>query len=365
MGTTLVVEDGTVVPGVGFGAYKTAFGELVFNTAMAGYQESLTDPSYRGQVLLQTYPLIGNYGLNSSDFESASPQVRAYVVREACDLPVHRNSKETLDAFLKRFDVPGISGVDTRALTIRVRERGTLKCAVVNEEDPDLQKWVERVRAAKAPDLSNLVAEVSVPSPIDLGGKGPTIALLDTGAKENIVRNLSKLGRVVRLPFDTRASEVEALRPAGVFVGNGPGDPAHPDLMGTLVPCLRELKDKYPTVGICLGHQLLALSLGASTFKLKFGHRGANQPVKFLDGGRVHITSQNHGYAVVQGSLPDGARVTQVNANDGTVEGIEASGGRIWSVQYHPEAAPGPLDTNFLFGAFARMLEGKPAFGGG
>ena len=364
MGTTLVVEDGTVVPGVGFGSDKTAFGELVFNTGMSGYQESLTDPSYRGQVLLQTYPLIGNYGVNSSDFESPRPQVRAYVVHEACDLPVHRHSKETLDAFLKRFDIPGIAGVDTRKLTIAIRERGTLKCAVVNEEGPDLEKWVERVRAAPAPDASNLVAEVSVPAPLDLGGKGPLIALLDTGAKANIVRNLSKIGRVVRLPFDTRASEVEGLAPAGVFVANGPGDPAHPELMRTLVPTLRELKDKYPTVGICLGHQLLSLSLGASTFKLKFGHRGANQPVKFLKEGRVYMTSQNHGYAVEPSSLPDGARVTQVNVNDGTVEGMEANGGRIWSVQYHPEAAPGPLDTNFLFGAFARMLEGKGAKGG-
>lgn len=364
MGTTLVVEDGTVVPGVGFGADKSAFGELVFNTGMSGYQESLTDPSYRGQVLLMTYPLIGNYGLNSSDFESARPHVRAYVVHEACDLPVHRSSKETLDAFLKRFDVPGIAGLDTRMLTIAIRERGTLKCAVVNEESPDLAKWLERVRASPAPDTSNLVAEVSPREPVDLGGKGPVIALFDTGAKENIVRNLSKIGRVVRLPFNTRASEVEALRPAGVFVANGPGDPAHPDIMATLVPTLRELKDKYPTVGICLGHQLLSLALGASTFKLKFGHRGANQPVRFLREGRLYITSQNHGYAVEPSSLPDGARVTQVNANDGTVEGMEAAGGRIWSVQYHPEAAPGPWDTNFLFPAFARMLEGRSAPGG-
>ncbi len=362
MGTTLVVEDGTIVPGLGFGALKTAFGELVFNTGMAGYQESLTDPSYRGQVLLMTYPLIGNYGLNSSDFESSRPHVRAFVVHEACDLPVHRSSKETLDAFLKRFDVPGIAGVDTRKLTIKVRERGTLKCAVVNEESPDLPQWLERVRASPAPDASNLVAEVSVPAPLDLGGKGPVIALIDTGVKENIVRNLRKVGRVVRLPYNVRPSEVEALRPAGVFVANGPGDPAHPEVRATLVPTLRDLQDKYPTVGICLGHQLLSLALGATTFKLKFGHRGANQPVKFLREGRVYITSQNHGYAVEPSSLPDGAAVTQVNANDGTVEGMEAAGGRVWSVQYHPEAAPGPFDTNFLFGAFARMLEGKSPF---
>jgi carbamoyl-phosphate synthase small subunit len=364
MRTTLVIEDGTVVEGDGFGSDRSAFGELVFNTGMSGYQEALTDPSYRGQVLLMTYPLIGNYGLNSSDFESPRPQVRAYVVREGCDLPVHRNSKETLHDFLKRFDVPGIAGLDTRMLTIRIRERGTLKCAVVNEENPDLAKWVERVRAAPAPDADNLVAEVTAKAPHDHGGQGPTIALFDTGAKENIVRNLSKIGRVVRLPYNTKASEVESFKPAGVFVTNGPGDPAHPELMRTLVPTLRELMDKYPTVGICLGHQLLCLAQGGSTFKLKFGHRGANQPVKFLDTGRVFITSQNHGYAVEPSSLPDGVAVTQVNANDGTVEGMARSDGRVWSVQYHPEAAPGPWDSAFLFDKFRETLEGKGRAGG-
>ncbi len=364
MGTFLVVEDGTVVRGQGFGADTTAFGELVFNTGMSGYQESLTDPSYRGQVLMMTYPLIGNYGFNGSDFESHRPQVRAYVVREACDVPVHRSSKETLSAFLARHDVPGISGVDTRMLTIHIRERGTLKCAVVNEDEPDLDQWVERVRASPAPDSRNLVAEVAVKEPKDLGGKGPTIALFDTGAKENIVRNLTRIGRVVRLPYAATPSEVEAIDPAGIFVTNGPGDPAHPDLMRTIVPTLRDLTAKYPTMGICLGHQLLGLAYGARTFKLKFGHRGANQPVKFLDTGRVFITSQNHGYAVDPSSLPDHVRVTQVNANDGTVEGMAEEGGRVWSVQYHPEAAPGPWDTNFLFRRFAEMVGGTAPPGG-
>jgi carbamoyl-phosphate synthase small subunit len=357
MGTALVIEDGTIVRGEGFGANTTAVGELVFNTGMSGYQESLTDPSYRGQVLMMTYPLIGNYGLNSSDYESKGPHVRAYVVREGCDLPQHRNSKETLHQFLERHGVPGIQGVDTRMLTIRIRERGTLKCAVVNEEGADLEKWVERVREMPAPDRENLVGEVTVPEVQDLGGKGPTIALFDTGAKENIVRNLTKIGRVVRLPASTTASEVESMKPAGVFITNGPGDPAQSEVMRTTVPALRDLMAKYPTMGICLGHQLLCLAHGARTFKLKFGHRGANQPVKFLDTGRVFITSQNHGYAVEPSSLPDGARVTQLNANDGTVEGMESADGRVWSVQYHPEAAPGPWDTNFLFERFSKMIE--------
>jgi carbamoyl-phosphate synthase small subunit len=360
MGTALVVEDGTIVHGEGFGAPTTAFGELVFNTGMSGYQESLTDPSYRGQVLMMTYPLIGNYGFNSSDYESKGPHVRAYVVRDGCDLPVHRASKETLHQFLERHGIPGIQGVDTRMLTIRVRERGTMKCAIVNDEGADLEKWVERVRASPAPDAANLVGEVTVKEPVDLGGKGPTIALFDTGAKENIVRNLSKLGRVVRLPASIKSSEVEALKPAGIFVANGPGDPAQAEIMRTTVPTLRDLMGKYPTMGICLGHQLLCLAHGGTTFKLKFGHRGANQPVKFLDTGRVYITSQNHGYAVEPSSLPDGVRVTQLNANDNTVEGMETEGGRIWSVQYHPEAAPGPWDTHFLFRKFAQMVEGRP-----
>lgn len=361
MEATLVIEDGTVVRGESFGSDKSAFGELVFNTGMSGYQESLTDPSYRGQALLMTYPLIGNYGLNKVDFESPRPHPRAYVVREWCELPSHRASKETLDDFLKRFEIPGIAGVDTRMLTIRIRERGTLKCALVNDESPDVEKWLERVRAEPAPDRQNLVAEVSPPRIEDLGGSGPTIALIDTGAKENIVRNLTKLGRVVRFPYNATASEVEGYRPAGIFVTNGPGDPSHSDILRTTVATLRDLKDKYPTVGICLGHQLLCLAVGGRTFKLKFGHRGANQPVKFHDTGRVYITSQNHGYAVDPSSLPDGVRVTQTNANDGTVEGMESDNGRVWAVQYHPEAAPGPWDTNFLFQKFASMIAGKTA----
>jgi len=364
MGATLVIEDGTAVRGDSFGSQKPAFGELVFNTGMSGYQESLTDPSYRGQILLMTYPLIGNYGLNTTDFESAAPQVRGYVVREWCDVPVHRASKESLNQFLGRFGVPGVAGVDTRMLTIRIRERGTLKCALVPDENPDIPAWVERVRASPPPDAGNLVAEVS-PKEIEVLGKdGPTIALFDTGAKSNILRNLSKFGRVVRLPYHVKASEVESYRPDGVFIANGPGDPAHPELLRTIIPALRDLAEKYPTMGICLGHQLLCLALGGRTFKLKFGHRGANQPVKFLDSGRGYITSQNHGYAVDPSSLPDGVRVSQTNANDGTVEGMESADGRIWSVQYHPEASPGPWDTNFLFGKFAKMLGGTRPAGG-
>ena len=364
MQTTLVLEDGTAVAGAGFGAGKPAFGELVFNTGMSGYQESLTDPSYRGQVLMMTYPLIGNYGLNAVDYESPRPHVRGYVVREACDLPVHRGSKETVGAFLSRFGVPGVAEVDTRMLTTRIRERGTLKCAIVPDDGGDVQSWAARVREAPPPDRDNLVAEVSPNEPVEAGGSGPTIALIDTGAKENIVRNLTRLGRVVRLPYDATASEVEELRPAGVFISNGPGDPAHPDILRRTIPTLRDALEKYPTMGICLGHQLVALAVGARTFKLKFGHRGANQPVRFHDTGRVYITSQNHGYAVDPATVPDGVRVSQTNANDGTVEGLEADDARFWTVQYHPEASPGPWDTGFLFGRFRRMVEGKATPGG-
>jgi carbamoyl-phosphate synthase small subunit len=356
----LVLEDGSIVRGRAFGAEGTAFGELVFNTGMTGYQESLTDPSYAGQVLMLTYPLVGNYGVNADDFESRRIWPRGFVVREACERPSHRKGTRDLDAFLREHGVPGIAGVDTRALTLATRERGTLKAALTTE-DRDGQELLAEVRRMPHPDAENLVGKVSVAKPVTIEGKGAgRIVLLDCGAKENIVRCLAEHGSVHRLPWDATAQQVLGYDPDGVFLSNGPGDPAHPAVMRHTVRTLQDLRGlapQMPTMGICLGHQIMGLSFGARTFKLKFGHRGANQPVKDLGSGRVFITSQNHGYAVdVASAQEHGLTVSQVNGNDGTSEGFRHASLPVRTVQYHPEAHPGPRDTHGLFRDFAAMM---------
>jgi carbamoyl-phosphate synthase small subunit len=358
----LILEDGTVVRGRAFGAQATTFGELVFNTSMTGYQESLTDPSYAGQLLMLTYPLVGNYGVNPDDFESRRIWPRGFIVREACQEPSHRKGgSKTLDAFLREHGVPGIEGVDTRALTLATRSRGTLKAALTTEDRTD-EDLLAQVRAMPHPDSANLVAEVSVPKPSEHPGKGPRrIVLLDCGAKENIVRSLQEFGTVFRVPWDTPPEKVLAYDPDGIFLSNGPGDPAHPLMLKHTVANLRALHGSRPIMGICLGHQMTGLSFGANTFKLKFGHRGANQPVKDLESGRVFITSQNHGYAVdVASAQAQGLDVAQVNGNDGTSEGFRHRTLPIYSVQYHPEAHPGPRDTWHLFEQFEEMMKAHP-----
>jgi len=355
MRSFLVLEDGSVFEGEAFGAIREVFGEVVFATGMTGYQESLTDPSYCGQILVASYPLIGNYGVNSAEMESDRVRVWGYAVREVCAVPSHRSSTMTVDEFLRAWSVPGISGIDTRALIRKLRNFGTMKGAI-GTADPD--SLLDKVRAMTHPEKTNLVAQVSTRSPIRYGdGHSRTVALLDCGVKASIVRELRKRFNVVQLPFDTPADVVLDLKPDGVFISNGPGDPAHPDIMATIVSTLRRLKDQLPMMGICLGHQLLSLALGARTYKLKFGHRGVNQPVD-LD-GRVYITSQNHGFAVDQSSAEKaGLEVTVRNLNDGTVEGVRHSDLPMFSVQFHPEAHPGPHDTSFLFDRFLRMMEG-------
>lgn len=358
----LILEDGTVLRGRAFGAEATTFGELVFNTSMTGYQESLTDPSYAGQILLLTYPLVGNYGVNADDFESQRIWPRGFVVREACKEPSHRKGNtKTLDAFLRDFGVPGIEGVDTRALTLATRSRGTLKAAITTE-DVDEQALLQKVRTMPHPDSANLVAQVSVPKAVEVQATGPgrrRIVLLDCGAKENIVRNLAELGTVHRVPWDTPPEKILGYDPDGVFLSNGPGDPAHPEMLKHTVATMRALQGRKPIMGICLGHQMVGLSFGAKTFKLKFGHRGANQPVKDLETGRVFITSQNHGYAVdVDSARQHGLQVAQVNGNDGTSEGFRHATLPVFSVQYHPEARPGPRDTHHLFAEFEKMMAG-------
>jgi carbamoyl-phosphate synthase small subunit len=357
---SLILEDGTAVRGAFFGARRAVLGELVFNTNMTGYTEALTDPSYRGQILMMTYPLIGNYGVDPTAMESEGIQPSGFVVKEACAAPSHPRSAMPIGAFLERYDTPGMEGADTRMLTIKIRSRGTMKAALVpTGEDPD--EVAKTVRRSPHPDTRNLVAEVSCRSAIRYPGSGKrTIVVVDCGVKRNILREAQRFAEVVRVPYDATSDEILSHRPDGVILSNGPGDPAHPDLQATTVSATKELVGRVPLLGICLGHQILALALGGRTFKLKFGHRGGNQPVKDLRTGRVHITSQNHGFAVDPKSLgPSEFIVTHVNLNDNTVEGMVHRGLPIFSVQYHPEARPGPWDNEYIFRDFVGTLRGS------
>lgn len=350
----LVLEDGTVLEGVPFGLFKDVFGEVVFSTGMTGYQESLTDPSYCGQILVSSYPMIGNYGVNSEDWQSKRVQVWGYVVNELCDVPSHRLFDRTMDEFLKGDGVPGLSGIDTRALIRKLRLKGTMKGAFT-AGDPS--SALDMIRSMKSPDEDNLVSRVSTTEVVEGdSSKGKRVVVIDCGVKQNILNELRSRFDVVQVPFDTPAERIRSHDPDGVFITNGPGNPAQKDMLATTVRTLRELHEEIPMMGICLGNQLLALALGAKTYKLKFGHRGVNQPVG--NNGRVYITSQNHGFAVDRASAEDvGMEVTFVNLNDGTVEGMRHEDLPIFSVQFHPEARPGPLDTRFLFDEFFKLLE--------
>src|SRR5713226_2877810 len=359
MDGSLVLEDGTAVRGAFFGARKRVFGELVFNTNMTGYTEALTDPSYRGQILMMTYPLIGNYGVDPETMESETIQPAGFVVREACAAPSHPRSALGLSDFLRNHETPAIEGADTRALTIKIRSKGTMKAAIVRA-DEDVDAVAREVRKAPHPDTRNLVAEVSCRQVERYPGPGKrTIVVVDCGVKRNILREAQRYADVVRVPYDTTSDEILALKPDGVILSNGPGNPAHPAIIATSVRTTRELAGRVPLLGICLGHQLLALAFGGKTFKLKFGHRGGNQPVKDLRTGRVHITSQNHGFAIDATSLPESEfEVTHVNLNDGTVEGMAHRELPIFSVQYHPEARPGPWDNEYIFQDFVAEIKG-------
>ncbi len=350
----LVLEDGAVFEGRVFGAEKEVLGEVVFATGMTGYQESLTDPSYCGQILVSSYPLIGNYGVNKYDFQSRQAQIWGYVVKEMCERPSHRTCDRTLEEFLLHDSIPGIQGIDTRALIRRIRNKGTMKGAIGTDKPDEI---LERVRRMRHPEESNLVSRVSTREIVRYDvGMAKTVALFDCGVKSDIVKELSRRFNVIQLPFDATERQVRDLEPDGVFITNGPGNPAHPEMLSKTVATLGKLKDDFPMMGICLGHQLLSLMFGAKTYKLKFGHRGINQPVKFED--RVFITAQNHGFAVDKESAEDaGLDITVVNLNDGTVEGMRHRNLPIFSVQFHPEAHPGPADTSFLFDRFKKILE--------
>jgi carbamoyl-phosphate synthase small subunit len=355
---SLVLEDGTAVRGTFFGARRRILGELVFNTNMTGYTEALTDPSYRGQILMMTYPLIGNYGVDPEAMESDAIQPTGFVVKEACPTPSHPRSAFGIGEFLERHETPAIEGADTRALTIRIRSKGTMKAAIVPaSEDPDAV--AQEVRKAPHPETRNLVAEVSCRDVQRYPGAARnTLVVVDCGVKRNILREAQRYADVVRVPYDATSEDILRLAPDGVILSNGPGDPAHPDVVATSVRTARELAGEVPLLGICLGHQLLALAFRGRTFKLKFGHRGGNQPVKDLRSGRVHITSQNHGFAVDADSLPSEFEVTHVNLNDQTVEGMAHHELPIFSVQYHPEARPGPWDNAYIFRDFVAEIRG-------
>ncbi len=345
----LVFADGEVVEGTAFGAACTAVGELVFTTGMGGYIETLTDPSYAGQIILQTFPLIGNYGIIPADVEGESAAC-GYVVREWCPHPSNFRCEMTLDAYLKQAGIPGLCGVDTRAITKKIRETGVMNAMLTDTLPAD-------PAAIAAYRVTDAVAAVSCREPYTVAPEDPVrrVVLLDYGCKRNIIRELVRRGCAVQvMPHSATAQEILAQAPDGVMLSNGPGDPADNT---AAIAVLGELAGKVPIFGICLGHQLLALALGGRTEKLKYGHRGVNQPVTDLVAGRTYMTSQNHGYAVLSDSIDSVGTVRFRNANDGTCEGVDYPGLRAFSVQFHPEAHAGPLDTAFLFDRFIGLME--------
>ncbi|GEK57333.1 carbamoyl phosphate synthase small subunit [Marinococcus halophilus] len=348
----LILENGAVFHGEGIGSERETVGEVVFNTGMTGYQEILSDPSYCDQLVTLTYPLIGNYGINRDDFETMHPSAGGLIIKEAASHPSNFRSIGTLSEWLKEKDIPGLCGIDTRRLTKMIRTAGTLRGRLCTEEVDEeeavreLQQWI---------DSRDQVSRVSTKNAYHAPGNGKRVVLMDYGAKHGITRNLLSRGcDVFVLPYNATAKEVLALNPDGVMLSNGPGDPED---VPEAVKTLRSLVGEVPVFGICLGHQLLSLACGATSSKLKFGHRGGNHPVKQVKTGRVDITSQNHGYTVDRDSLMGTDLVlTHVNVNDGTVEGVEHREYPAFSVQYHPEACPGPSDANDLFDQFVRLM---------
>ncbi len=358
----LALEDGRIFRGEPFGAPTEVGGEIVFTTTMTGYQEVATDPSFNGQVVCFTYPLIGNYGVTPADDESFRPWARGVIVREYSDEPSNWRSVGTFDSYLRWHNIPGIMGVDTRALTRHLRDRGLLRGVIVpDRRDLSDSELVERARKASLPSEYNAVAQTSIPAIETTGNPdGMHVVVLDCGHKRNIVRSLERRGlKVTVVPWDTTYATIEALRPDGVTTSPGPGDPENAE---QTVETVRQIVDHdIPFMGICLGHQLLALSIGAETSRLHYGHRGGNQPVKDLIDGRVYITSQNHGFKVDPEHIPTdkGWRVGKINLNDGSVEGLEHESRPAFSVQYHPEGAPGPQDNQYLFDRLVSMIEAR------
>ena len=358
MKAILVLEDGSVWPGEGFGAFAKVSGEVVFNTGMVGYPESITDPSYHGQILCQTYPLIGNYGVSARSFESPGPKIQGYIVSEVCDRPSHATSEKTVDLWLKENGIPGIAGIDTRALTKRLRVHGVmlgiLETYFTRVDTGSLRR---EARLIPDPNKRHLVSEVTTRRVKVYNKDSPkTVVLVDCGVKLSILQALLRRNvRVVRVPADTGFDRIMDCAPAGVVISNGPGDPKQ--CAATIEAVRRLLQEKLPIFGICLGNQILALAAGGNTYKLKFGHRSQNQPCREDGTKRCYITSQNHGFAVDIRSLPRPWKPWFTNANDGTNEGLRHASRPFMSVQFHPEAAPGPIDTEFLFDRFLGELK--------
>ncbi len=380
MRAILALENGRVFEGEGFGAQRTVVGEVVFNTSLTGYQEVLTDPSYRGQMVCMTVPHVGNTGVNREDVESDRPQVTAFIVREISPVVSNWRANESLASYLKRHDIPGISQVDTRALTRLLREEGVLHGALCTGGSHTRAELVEMARSWEGLDGRDLVREVTCeepyywsdetmgewmpvasgsaecgPWPGDVGQSSPLVVAYDFGMKHNILRRLASHNlRLAVVPADTPAEEVLALDPDGIFLSNGPGDPTGVPYAARAVA--RLLESGRPMFGICLGHQIIGLALGAETFKLKFGHHGGNQPVSDVDSTNIQITAQNHNYAVEQTTLPHNVEITHLNLNDGTLEGMRLTDRPVFCVQYHPEASPGPHDADLLFARFAQTV---------
>ena len=351
----LILEDGTVFTGTSIGSTRDMISEIVFNTSMTGYLEVLTDPSYAGQAVVMTYPLIGNYGI-TPDMESLKAWPDGYIVRELSRMPSNFRCEGTIQDFLKKYDIPGIAGVDTRALTKILREKGTMNGMITTNENYDLDEVISKLKNYK---VEGVVSIVTCAEKYVLEGTGKKVALLDLGAKKNIAKSLNDRGcEVTVYPADTTADEIIASNPDGIMLSNGPGDPAE------CTSIIKEIKKLYetdiPIFAICLGHQLMALATGGTTYKLKYGHRGGNHPVKDLQTGRVYISSQNHGYVVDEDKIdPNVAVPAFKNVNDGTNEGLAYVGKNIFTVQFHPEACPGPQDSGYLFDRFLEMMGGE------
>ena len=350
----LALEDGTVLKGKAFGYETTTVGELAFSTGMSGYTESLTDPSFKGQILMSTYPLEGNYGVSEDWYQSDRVHVEGFVVREACKKLSNFGTKKTLDDFLKEFKVPGIEDIDTRDLTLKIREKGSLKAGIATEEIDD-DELVARVREHESIINLDLVPLVSTPEIKTYGDFDKTVAIVDCGVKKNIITNFLDNGIGVALfPYDTDYQTILDYGVDGLMVSSGPGNP---DRLTSTIENVEKLLNSLPVFGICMGQHVIAKAFGATTYKMKFGHRGANQPVKDLKTGKVFITSQNHGFAIDPDSLKDSdLELTQINLNDGTPEGFVHKELPLRTIQYHPEAGPGPNDTRELFGEFAKTI---------
>lgn len=351
----IILEDGSEYYGYGFGANKTIVSEIVFNTSMVGYQEIISDPSYTDQAVVMSYPLIGNYGITDEDFESRMIAPSAFIVREVNDSPSNFRWAKTLPELLSEADIPGISGIDTRMLVRKIRDNGTMRC-LITDSSVSAEEGVAIIKGTAVP--RDAVRRCSCKKRWYSRTSNPVynVVAIDCGMKSNIVRMLNKNRcNVTVVPFDTTSEEIMALKPDGIFISNGPGNPED---VSEVIETLKKLHGKVPMFGICLGHQLLSLSYGARTYKLKFGHRGGNHPVRDIRTGRIDITSQNHSYAVDDNSIEGtGLTVTHINILDNTVEGIECVKDRVFSVQYHPESAPGPTDASYLFERFTTLMK--------